>query len=290
MYALYRFTRKLPTHKPLLDACLERVTASLRNQLPEYGEDIAIDASDLSAYANGQRYLSKHGPERERFSDPDASWGHRSAVSTRKGGGFYGYKLHLAACARTELPVAWRVETARDHESSFALPLLDAVLARGFQPETCAMDKGYDTESIHDGFEGHGCRPIVPLKKTPAVKTGKHRAPACEHGQWTYAGADFKRKLTKWRCPTGACKPASVWRKASRLHPLIPRESKRFGDLYRGRGSVERAFGRLKNERGLKPLRARSLDRVALHADLCILATLASALARARARAVPLAA
>ena len=55
------------------------MTASLREELPEYGEDIAIDASDLSAYANGQRYLSKAGPERERFSDPDASWGHRSA-------------------------------------------------------------------------------------------------------------------------------------------------------------------------------------------------------------------
>jgi hypothetical protein len=89
-------------------------------------------------------------------------------------------------------------------------------------------------------------------------------------------------RLTKWRCPTGECKPASVWRKASRLHPLIPRESKRFGDLYRGRGAVERAFGRLKNEAGL--------EEIALHADLCILATLASALARARARAVPLAA
>jgi len=41
------------------------------------------------AFANSQRYVSKHGPERERFSDPDASWGHRSAVSTRRGGGFY---------------------------------------------------------------------------------------------------------------------------------------------------------------------------------------------------------
>ena len=94
VYACYRFTIKLRKHRPLLDACLERVTASLREELPEYGEDIAIDASDLPAYANGQRFLSKHGPERERFSDPDASWGHRSAVSTRKGGGFYGYKLH----------------------------------------------------------------------------------------------------------------------------------------------------------------------------------------------------
>nr|MBA2637343.1 hypothetical protein [Solirubrobacterales bacterium] len=53
------------------------------------GENIAIDGSDLPAYANGQRYVSKNGPVRERYSDPDASWGHRSAVSTRKGGGFY---------------------------------------------------------------------------------------------------------------------------------------------------------------------------------------------------------
>ena len=118
VYALYRFATKLRTHKPLLDACLDRVAASLREQLPGYGQDIAVDASDLPAYANGQRYLSKHGPERERFSDPDASWGHRSAVSTRKGGGFYGYKLHMAACSQTDLPVAWHITTARTHEAS----------------------------------------------------------------------------------------------------------------------------------------------------------------------------
>jgi hypothetical protein len=45
---------------------------------------------------------------------------------------------------------------------------------------------------------------------------------------------------------------------------------------------VERAFGRLKNEAGLAPLRVRGIERVQLHADLCILATLAQALARAR--------
>ena len=51
---------------------------------------------------------------------------------------------------------------------------------------------------------------------------------------------------------------------------------------------MERTFGRLKNEYGLKPLRTRGLARVQLHADLTCLAMLASALARARA--VPLAA
>jgi len=80
----------------------------------------------MPAYANGQRYLSNHGPERERFSDPDASWGHRSAVSTRKGGGFYGYKVHAAVCTTTGLPLAWTVETAEDAETNFALGLIDA--------------------------------------------------------------------------------------------------------------------------------------------------------------------
>jgi transposase len=57
-----------------------------------------------------------------------------------------------------------------------------------------------------------------------------------------------------------------VWVKASRLQPLVPRDSKRFVDPYRGRGAVERTFGRLKNEYGLKPLRVRGIERVALHA------------------------
>ena len=118
VWAMYRFARKLRENRPALDACLNACAASLRAEYPTIGRDVAIDASDMPAFANGQRYVSKGGPERERFSDPDASWGHRSAVSTRKGGGFYGYKLQLAVCTETGLPLAWQVETARRHEPS----------------------------------------------------------------------------------------------------------------------------------------------------------------------------
>ena len=76
--------------------------------------------------------------------------------------------------------------------------------------------------------------------------------------------------------------------KADRRHPLVPRDSKRWRDLYRGRAAVEREFGRLKNEFGLTPLRVRGREKVALDADLTMLARLGLALARARA--VPLAA
>ena len=99
-----------------------------------------------------------------------------------------------------------------------------------------------------------GILPVTPLRQTPAVKRGDHKPPCCDHGDWTFAGTDYKRKATKWRCPTGECKPASVWVKADRLHPLIPRHTKRSKALYSSRGAVEREFGRLKHEWALLPL------------------------------------
>jgi hypothetical protein len=163
-------------------------------------------------------------------------------VSTRGAGGFYGYKLQLAACTRTGLPLAWRVETARRNESLFVAPLLDAVRARGFRPATCAMDKAYDGTRVLDETCERDCAPIVPLRKG---------------------------------------------RQDSMLNP-IPNGTPEWERLYRGRGAIEREFGRLKHDYGLAPLRVRGLERVALHTDLTMLARLAQALSRARA--VPLAA
>jgi hypothetical protein len=200
----------------------------------------------------------------------------------------YGYRLHAAVCTVTGLPLAWEVKTAREHESLSVPALFDTLHARGLAPKTAALDMGYDVNPVYHACHERDVLPIIPLRKTAAVKRGEHGAPTCEHGTWTFAGADFKRNAAKWRCPTGECQPKSKWVKAERRYPLIPRQSKRWGNLYRGRAAVEREFGRLKNEYGLTPLRVRGLERVALHADLVMLARLSLALARARA--VPLAA
>jgi transposase, IS5 family len=288
VYAYYRFTAKLREHGALLDACIGAVIERIKEQVPDIGKDVAIDASDMPAYANGQRFASKGGRERadDEFSDPDASWGHRSAVSTRKGGGFYGYRLHLAVDTATHLPLAWSVDTARDHETLSVAQLLDRLHALGIDPETATLDKGYDNNRVYDACSERGIAPVIPLRQTPDVKAGKDKPPRCEHGDWRFAGADYNREATKWRCATGECQPASVWIKADRLHPLIPRETLRWKGLYRRRAAGERELGRLKNEWALAPLRVRWIERVRLHADLTILAKLSCALARARA--VPL--
>ena len=137
--------------------------------------------------------------------------------------------------------MAWRVETAKASESTFALPLLDAVKARGFRPEVAILDMGYDHTLVYEGCEERDCHPVVPLRETPAVKAGKHRPPTCEHGTWTFAGSDAKRQAAKWRCPSGECQPASRWIGASRLHTLIPRGTDRWTRASRDAG--ERSAG-----------------------------------------------
>ena len=252
VWAMYRFARKLRENRPALNACLDACAVALRAEYPDIGKNVAVDSSNLDAWANGHRTVTKNGPERERFADPDASWGHRSAISTRAAGSFYGYKLHAAVCAATGLPLAWQVETARRNDSLFVAPLLDALHARGLRPETCAADKGYDVTRVYAECEARDCLPVIPLR-----------------------GA--KGKQTVMPIATGG-----------RLFPRIPRHSERFRKLYAGRGAVERAFGDLKHHYGLAPIRVRGLAKVQLHADLTMLARLSQALSRARA--VPLAA
>jgi len=192
VHAAYRFTVKLREHGAALADCLDRVLAGLREAIPDLGANLAIDGSDLPAYANGMRDLP-NGKPREHYADPDASWGHRSAISTRKGGGFYGYKVHAAVCTKTDLPIAWRVETASASEYEHMPSLLDTAIGRGFSPGTCVMDKGYDGSGIYAACESRDIRPVVPLKLTVNVANGKHEPPSCQHGVWTFAGSDTKR-------------------------------------------------------------------------------------------------
>jgi hypothetical protein len=251
-WAMYRFHTKLRKNRPAIEACLDSLAASLREQHRDFGRDVAIDASDIP-WGNGHRTVYNGGPERERYSDPDASWGHRSAVGTRGAGSFYGFKIDLAVCTVTGLPLAWQARSARHHESLFAVPLLDAVRARGFQPETATMDKGYDVTRIYEGCEARGCDPVIPLK-----------------------GA--KGKQTVLPVATGG-----------RLFPRIARGTERFKSLYRRRALIEKEFAHLKREHALAMLRVRGLERVQLHVDLTLMARLALALSRAQ-EAVPLAA
>jgi hypothetical protein len=273
----------------MLTGCIDRVTASLHARLPEYGRNIAIDGSDMRDYSNGQRFVSKGGRERaaDEYADPDASWGHGSAVSTRKGGGFYGssstWLSALQPIFRSRGTSAPLAITSRSTRSRWSMQSAPVGLPLRRPRWTRAMTLARSTRAARIAASGRSSCSATRRASSAAITS----RPAASTATGGSRGQDSKRGASKCRCPTGECKPASVWIKADRLHPLIPRETPRFTALYRRRAAVEREFGRLKHEWALAPLRVRGLDRVRLHADLTILAKLTCTLAQARA--VPLA-
>ncbi len=65
------------------------------------------------------------------------------------------------------------------------------------------MDKGYDNERVYDACAERASSPVIPLRETPAVKRGEHKPPSCEHGEWRFAGADYKRGSDEVALPDG---------------------------------------------------------------------------------------
>lgn len=207
VYAAYRFSAKLRQYDTLLNACIARVVSKLAEANPGMGDNLAIDGSDMPAYANGQRFVSKGGHERDlsEYSDPDASRGHRSAVSTRKGGGYYGYKLHMAVDTATGLPMAWAVQTAKANETLFVPALLDTARERGANVETCAMDKGYDLGTMYDA-----CEDRAPGRSSPSARRTRSSVATTARPDASMANGCSPVPTPSAKRPSGAARPASA--------------------------------------------------------------------------------
>ena len=93
-------------------------------------------------------------------------------MSTRKGGGFYGYKLHLAVCTRTDLPLGWEVRTSKEADMRIVEPLLKQLAERGVKPVSVAMDRGYDYQAVYQACQDHGALPVVAARRNSGTGEG----------------------------------------------------------------------------------------------------------------------
>lgn len=169
-------------------------------------------------------------------SDPDAGWTKKDWNSNKKTSSWhYGYKLHLLVDAEYELPIWCYTTSAKSADSQNLTPLLRAAGARysWFSPSTVSADKGYDARHIYDSVKQFGARAIIPLKA-------------------------YSKNARKSRPGSDARLEAD-------------RESKWFKRIYSKRSSVERVFGRLKENRRLDTHRMRNLKKVETHALLSVI-------------------
>jgi hypothetical protein len=168
--ACYRFTRKLRQHKGLLDACIEAVIVSLKDGVARLRREHRHRRLRPSRLRQRTAVQIEGRQVAGAVFRPRRIVGHLSAISTRNGGGFYGFKIHAAVCTTSGLPVAWETHTAKDAEVPVVTDLLDVLKAHALPVSTLAMDRGYDASDLYAECESRGIRLIVPLRETPFVK------------------------------------------------------------------------------------------------------------------------
>jgi hypothetical protein len=199
---------------------------------------------------------------------------------------WFGYKLHLLVDARHEVALAWHVSDTKlgDNEGVEALAeQAQANLPEG-RIQTLAYDKAADDIKVHEALADRGIKPVVqmralwkeekerPLRVGLPVVYDEAGTLFCYdtssdppvRRQMSCIGHEKERGTVKWRCPAkhdglpcaslekcgeGRAYGLTVRVKCEddlRRHPAIPRSTKQFERLYKGRTSVERVNARLK--------------------------------------------
>lgn len=313
--ALGRFLKKLVGHEELLEECFIGLVERLRQLLPGFGVKLAVDSTDVKANCSGH-HKNPSDPD-ARWGAKGA--GHqagpkaKAAVETgkeEKDGKkrdlyyWFGYKLHLVVDARYELPISFVVTPANESDTKQMKVLLEkAVPDRPeARPEAVIADKGYDSvENCRLVFKGYGAAPIIPIREREGEQLADicnaKGTPTCGCGlEMSYWGRDGNH--LKYRCPQavgkGQCTSLSPCTASPygyvlklpimadpRRHPPVPRETKKWGRLYRLRTAVERVNSRVKRLLGLECITLRGIAKVTVRSLLSLLVMLAAAVGMA---------
>jgi transposase len=225
-----------PSHNSFSDF-VDRVGADATEQLFYYlvgrirelkniGELIAVDSTPLKGYA--------HFWKNRKCSDPDAKWGYSPTTEW-----VFGYKVHIAVDAESELPLAFTVTPANIFDNKEYPKILEIVTQKGIRPKIVLADAGYDSKESYRLALNYGAVPIIAINKRNLKKKNTR---------------DFEKDLP------------------------VQRNSEIWKSLYRKRSSAERVISRLKEELALKDLKVRGLDNVRIHVAFSLIAMLTVAL------------
>jgi transposase len=155
-----------------------------------------------------------------------------------------GYKLHVAVDAKSELPLAVIAASANENEKKHAPALIrEALKTTKQRTRTLVADSQYSSRRLRERLSAQNVKTVIP-----------------------YPANQSKEKKTLLRVD-----------RYFRTHGTACERQ-----TYTRRGAVERANSRLKEQLYLEKHRARGLERITIHALLCMIAMLLNALAALR--------
>lgn len=223
--AIERFEKNLIKHQDLMDEIFKNLVDIIKENLPDFGENIAVDSKAISTY---------------RKKDSGADDGYKDVTDIDKNGNpvkytkhWKGYKEHAVCCTKYELPIAFTITKASVNDGTQLLPLLDQIRMNHKDVfgriKSIAADRGYDSGAdkaliydVHKKIPLIEARrmgkanyiPLDPLRSdtifyTPVGEVCCKTNPFAqkEEEQYTkmkFYGFEKDRNTLKFRCPA-AC-------------------------------------------------------------------------------------
>lgn len=256
------------------------------------GQHVAIDSTAIHAYERKQPRSGIQTTDRANWGAKFDAFGNKLA--------WFGYKVHLAVDAKSELPIALEVTPANVYDGEMAIPLMEKLHHANWRVRFVLMDAGYDQTKNYEAARAFGAQAIIAMnrrnEKEPPAGMDFDGTPRCTMGyRMSYWGAEGD--WLKFRCPhaTGqvdcplgmaACSPSNYGmvvkkhigedvRRYSNPH----RRSRTWKALYDERTAAERCNSRLKERLTLDDMHVRGIEKVTTHVYLNVIVLLASALA-----------
>ena len=238
-----RFVRRLvelERRAGVFEAMMRRMGEELREALPDFGEHLGYDGKAVASHSTG-RVSGRTGS----VSDRDADWGRhqtrgvdgRTGRAWTKVKSWFGYRVHLMADTRYEIPVSYRVERASRSEVKVLHQMVDEGLGEwAGRCRDFSADRGLDCGALKAKlWQSHGVRPLIeprelwreekampghdparpitralyPERADCIVYTEKGqvrcRCPSTgEERDLAFWGFDRARNALKYRCPAAA--------------------------------------------------------------------------------------
>jgi transposase, IS5 family len=277
--AFSRFFARLAAKGAEVDKLHAGLIAQIRELDPQVGEHVAIDSTAIQAWANGNR---------SEPADKDASWGCKGHKEKGKSAWWFGYKEHLAVDTRAELTLAYKTTTAREGDCPNLKPLLqklDTLLPQGHLQAVMA-DAQYDSKDNYEAIWEQGALPIIDYNDRgwqAPPGWNNDGCPLCDCEQpMRFLGRD--RVYVKYGSGQSCqCRQGRLIRRFRidenvRLHPPLPRHTKKWKRLYNERTAVERVNSRSKEHGRWRTLKHRGLAKAHLHCALTMLVQAAGCL------------
>jgi hypothetical protein len=134
---------------------LRRLVGKLIGSSVIEGVSIAVDATELDALKG----------------DPDAEWGHIEAEEA-----FFGYKVHVVADFKSEMPIEVRITPANLHENRMFKPLICKAKSVGLKASRICGDAIHDTKSTRRFVKALRARAFIDRNPRRSGKMEKKQA------------------------------------------------------------------------------------------------------------------